>query len=305
MTEEKKIPVIWAVGGGKGGVGKSIIGTFIAFWLSRMGKKTVLVDTDLGGANVHTLMGIKNPPRSLNDFLAKKYSSLNDICIDSEVNGLRLITGAGEILSLANPKFAQKIKIMKGILKLDADQVILDLGAGSSYNTLDFFLMAEKKLVVVTPQPTSIQNAYSFIRGAVYRRLSQLTSRDPSISALIQTAMNPKNELQMRTIKELCQVIEDLEGAEASKEIKKDLGKIRPIIVTNMVREPSDKNAGKIVQLVAEKYLTIRSENFGTVVYDRQIEQMISEMIPLVRISQSSELFGCVYDIVIKTLESN
>lgn len=302
MSEQKKTPVIWAVGGGKGGVGKSIISSLIGFWLSRIGKETILVDTDLGGANLHTLMGIKNPSKTLNDFLSKKAASLDEICINSEVNRLKLITGAGEILSLANPKFAQKIKIMKGILKLDAEHVILDLGAGSSYNTLDFFLMAEKKVAVVTPQPTSIQNAYSFIRSAVYRRLSQLTSRDPSISALIQTAMNPKNELQMRTIKELCQVIEDLEGPDAAKEIKKDLGKIRPVIITNMVKDPSDKNAGKIVQLVAEKYLTIRSENFGTVVYDRQIEQMVSEMTPLVRISQSSELFGCVYSIVTQML---
>ncbi|MEW5910888.1 MAG: P-loop NTPase [Thermodesulfobacteriota bacterium] len=302
MPEQKKIPVIWAVGGGKGGVGKSIISSLIGFWLSRMGKETVLVDTDLGGANLHTLMGIKTPPKTLNDFLSKKTASLNEVCINSEVNRLKLITGAGEILSLANPKFAQKIKIMKGILKLDADHVILDLGAGSSYNTLDFFLMAEKKIAVVTPQPTSIQNAYAFIRSAVYRRLSQLTSRDPSISALIQTAMNPKNDLQMRTIKELCQVIEDLEGPDAAKEIKKDLSKIHPVIITNMVKDPADKNAGKIVQLVAEKYLTIQSENFGTVVYDRQIEQMVSEMTPLVRISQSSELFGCVYNIVTRML---
>ncbi|MBW1998370.1 MAG: P-loop NTPase, partial [Deltaproteobacteria bacterium] len=56
-------PVIWAVGGGKGGVGKSIICSLLAFWLARLDKKVILVDLDLGGASLHTLMGIRTPSR--------------------------------------------------------------------------------------------------------------------------------------------------------------------------------------------------------------------------------------------------
>lgn len=298
MPDKNSVPVIWAVGGGKGGVGKSIISTLIAFWLSRTGKPTVLVDTDLGGANVHTLMKIKSASRTLNDFIGKKYSTLDDICIDSGVENLRLIIGAGEILSMANPHYAQKIKIMRAISKLDTEHVVLDLGAGNSFNTLDFFLMAEIKLAVLTPQPTSIQNAYAFIRSAVYRRLNQVTSREHSIHALIQYAMNPKNELQMRTVKELYQVIEEVEGDDVLKKIKKEIEKIHPFIITNMVREPNDKNAGNIVQLVAEKYLAVESENLGVIPYERQIEKMVSEMTPLVELSQTSEVFAGVHDIV-------
>ncbi len=298
MTSEKSNPTVWAVGGGKGGVGKSVISTMIAFWLSRSGKSTVLVDMDLGGANMHTLMGIRNPSRTLNDFIAKKTLSLDEVCIASEVENLRLIAGAGEILSLANPKFAQKVKIIRALYGLDAQHVILDLGAGTSFNILDFFLMAEKQVSVVTPQPTSIQNAYAFLRSAVYRRLSQLTSRDPSLSTLIQMAMNPKNELQMRTIKELCQVIEELEGPESVEALKNEINRIQPIVITNMVRDPNDKNAARIVQMVAEKYLTIQAEAFGGVTYDRKVEQMISEMTPLVRLDPSSALFADIHNIV-------
>lgn len=297
MANEKDTPTVWAVGGGKGGVGKSVISTLIAFWLSRSGKSTVLMDMDLGGANVHTLMGIRNPSRTLNDFVSKKVKSLDDVCIASEVDGLRLIVGAGEILSLANPKFAQKIKIIRAVYGLDADHVILDLGAGASFNILDFFLTAEKQISVVTPQPTSIQNAYAFLRSAVYRRLSQLTSRDPSLMTLVQTAMNPKNELQMRTIKELCQVIEELEGAGSVEALKKEIARIRPLVVTNMVRDPNDKNAGRIVQLVAEKYLTIQADAACAVSYDRQVERMISEMTPLVQLNRSSRVFADIHDI--------
>ena len=302
MLEQKKVPVVWAIGGGKGGVGKSIISALIAFWLSRMGKTTVLVDTDLGGANVHTLMKIKNPSRTLNDFIAKKYTTLDEICIDSGVDNLRLIIGAGEILSMANPKYAQKIKIMRAINKLNSEHVVLDLGAGNSFNTLDFYLMADQKILILTPQPTSIQNAYAFIRSAVYRRLNQLTNREPSIHALVQYAMNPKNELQMRTVRELYQVIEEVEGDESLKTIKQEVEKIHPIIITNMAREPNDKNAGNIVHLVAEKYLAVQSENLGVIPYERQIETMVSEMIPMVELSHSSEVFISVHDIVSRIL---
>ena len=71
-TKKDAAPTIWAVGGGKGGAGKSVVSTILAFWLARMGKRTVLIDADLGGANIHTLMGIKSPPRSINDFITRK-----------------------------------------------------------------------------------------------------------------------------------------------------------------------------------------------------------------------------------------
>ena len=302
-AEQRSAPKIWAVGGGKGGVGKSIITTLLAFWLTRMGKRTILVDMDLGGANLHTLLGIKSPPRTLNDFVTRKYNSLEDICLSAEIENLRLISGAGEILSLANPKFAQKVKLIKNIFKLDADYILLDLEAGTSFNSLDFFLVAHKKIAVLTPQPTAIQNAYGFVRNSVYRRLSQLSSREPSVQALVQTAMNPKNELKVRTIKELFEILLDSsDNNDMVKGLQQQIGKIQPAMITNMVRTSNDKNAGRIVQLVSEKYLMIHATDVGSVTYDGLIDKMVSEMAPLTKIDQSSEAFACINDIVMKLM---
>ncbi|MDH4205984.1 MAG: P-loop NTPase, partial [Desulfobacteraceae bacterium] len=173
-TENKSTPKIVAIGGGKGGAGKSVFSTIMAFWLARTGNRTVLMDVDLGGANLHTLLGIKSPDRTLNDFITRKFEELEDICIDTSEKNLRLISGASDVLSLANPHFSQKIKLMTHLSRLDADYVVLDLGAGTSFNVLDFFLIAHKKIIVLTPEPTSIQNAYIFVRNAVYRKLSRL-----------------------------------------------------------------------------------------------------------------------------------
>jgi flagellar biosynthesis protein FlhG len=295
-------PQIWAVGGGKGGIGKSTISALLAFWLARMGKKTILIDVDLGGANLHTFMGIKSPLRTLNDYITKRYDSLEDICIETEVENLRLICGASEVLSLANPHIAQKARIIKNVVKLNTEYVVLDLGGGTSFNVLDFFLIAHKKIVVVMPQPISIQNAYAFIRNAVYRRLSRLSSQQPYLQSLIKTAMDTNNELRVKTIRGLFQIIEESRGKDTADMLREEIGKMRPEVITNMINNPKDKNAGQVIQLVAEKYLMIHPNNAGGVVYDKQINRMISEMIPLTKLVQSSDAFANVYDITMKLL---
>jgi len=301
-TEMESTPTIWAVGGGKGGVGKSVVSTILAFWLARKGKRTVLIDADLGGANLHTLLGIKSPPRTLIDFINRKFGSLEEICIDTEAKNLRLISGSSEVLSLANPHFSQKVKLINHFSRLDADYVVIDLGAGTSFNVLDFFLSAHEKIIVLTPEPTSIQNAYIFVRNAVYRRLSRLSSKNPSLQILVKIAMDPKNELQVRTVKELLQFIQESGGKDEAMAIEKEIREIRPAVITNMVRDNKEKNAGRIVQIVAEKYLMIQSTNLGSVSYDRQIFSMVSDMVSLLKLEQSSHASANIYEILTKLL---
>lgn len=299
-TENKSTPKILAIGGGKGGAGKSVFSTITAFWLARIGHRTVLMDVDLGGANLHTLLGIKSPARTLNDFITRKFNKLEDICIGTSEKNLRLISGASDVLSLANPHFSQKVKLMTHLSRLDADYVVLDLGAGTSFNVLDFFLIAHKKIIVLTPEPTSIQNAYIFVRNAVYRKLSRLSSKNPSLQALIKIAMDPKNVLKIRTIKELFQFIEEADENNIIEVLKKEIGDIHLGVVTNMVKNEREENAGRIVQIVAEKYLTIPSTDLGCVFYDKHVHSMVSDMIPLINLDQSSQAFGNVYEIANK-----
>ena len=299
-TESISTPKILAIGGGKGGAGKSVFSTIMAFWLARTGHRTVLMDIDLGGANLHTLLGIKSPNRTLNDFITRKFDELEDICIDTSEKNLRLISGASDVLTLANPHFSQKVKLITHLSRLDADYVVLDLGAGTSFNVLDFFLIAHKKIIVLTPEPTSIQNAYIFVRNTAYRKLSRLSNKNPSLQALVKIAMDPKNVLKIRTIKELFMFIEESDDKNIIEVLKKEIGNIHLGVVTNMVKNEKEENAGRIVQIVAEKYLTIPSTNLGCVSYDKQIRTMVSDMIPLTNLDQSSPAYGNIYEIVSK-----
>ena len=295
-------PKIVAIGGGKGGVGKSTVSILLAFWFARMGKKTILVDADLGGANLHTFMGIKNPPRTLNDFVTRRYDSLEEICLDTELENLRLIGGASDILSLANIHVSQKAKLIQNLSRLDADYVIIDLGAGTSYNVLDFFLAADKKIVVLIPQPISIQNAYAFIRNTVYRRLSQLVNQKSSLQSLIKTAMDTNNELKVRTVSELLQIVEELNGKEAMNALQGEIRRIQPFVITNMVRANRDKGAGRVIQMVADKYLMIHSVDLGNIAYDQKLFAAVTEMLPLTGLIQSSEAFASVYGMAVTLL---
>jgi flagellar biosynthesis protein FlhG len=303
LPEEKscKRPRIWAVGGGKGGVGKSLVSILLAMELARRDQKTVLVDADLGGANLHTLMGIKTPVRTLNDFVTRKFPGIEDIFVRTAIDNLLLVCGASEILSLANPQFAQKNKIVQSIVNLSADHVVLDLGAGASYNVLDFFLIAHHPIVVLTPQPISIQNAYAFVRNAVYRKISRMAAQQQSLQDLIRTAMDPKNDSKMRTIHDFYAAVKKKYDKETAEQFQSAINEIKPMMITNMAKDDRDNNAGKIVQLVAEKYLTIQSEDLGAISFDKTIDTMVGDMTSLTELpadsparADASLIIGCL-----------
>ncbi|MFH0880731.1 MAG: P-loop NTPase, partial [Lentisphaerota bacterium] len=122
---------ILAVGGGKGGVGKSFVTAGLATSLAERGQETTLIDLDLGAANLHTVFGIKTASRGIGDFIyAPTSGNLADYSVETSMPKLRLISGNGFIPGIANLTYAQKIRILKAISRLNCDYVILDLGAG-------------------------------------------------------------------------------------------------------------------------------------------------------------------------------
>jgi flagellar biosynthesis protein FlhG len=295
-------PRIWAVGGGKGGVGKSVFSILLGLALARAHQSTVLIDADLGGANLHTFLGIKNPARTLHDFIVRKFPGIEDIRTRTQVSQLDLVCGAGEVVTMANPAFGQKYKIIQSIPQIAADHVILDLGAGSSYNTLDFFLIADHPIVVLSPEPVAIQNAYAFVRNAVFRKLNRAAHQQTSVQEVIQTAMDPKNGSRLRTIADLAQAIRKSHGAREAVKVMQVVSRMQPMIVTNMVKEPQEANAGSVVAVVAEKYLNVRSVQLGALVYDPGIERMVSQMISLDRLTDDSPAFKDARRIVERAL---
>jgi len=188
---------IFAIASGKGGVGKTVLSCSIGVGLASMGQEIILVDGDLGGANLHTCIGIVKPELTFLDFYTLQKKSLREILIPTQIDNLSMICGSSGTLGLANPKYFQKQRFIRELKNLQADSIILDLGAGANLNTLDLFLLADEKILVITPEPTSIYEAFGFIKVCLMRELNRNLKQHPTALAIICEEGNPKpNKIQ-------------------------------------------------------------------------------------------------------------
>ncbi len=153
-TQTNSAARIITIGGGKGGVGKSIISSNLAVAMAQNGHRVVLVDCDLGAANQHVLFGIDRPQLGLQALIDRTIDSLVPAMTPTALPNLHLVAGTGASVGAANISHGEKQRIMKKIRALDADVVIVDVGAGVSFNVLDFFELGSQRLLVVTPQVT-------------------------------------------------------------------------------------------------------------------------------------------------------
>ncbi len=152
-----------AVTSGKGGVGKTNFSTNLSLTLAKQGKRVIVVDADLGLANLHVVFGF-TPERSLEHVLRGE-CSLKDILFTAP-GGVGVIAGGSGIVDLANLTETQRNAFVAGLGELDslADIIIIDTGAGLSHSVLAFLNAAEEIIVVTTPEPTSLTDAYATIK---------------------------------------------------------------------------------------------------------------------------------------------
>ena len=267
---------VWAVGGGKGGVGKSLVTICLAFWLGRLKKRVVLVDADLGGANLHTMLGIRIPDATLEDFLLHKVSSLEDVLLMTALPNVRLLAGGSEIPSLANPNYGQKARILRALDKLNTDYMLVDLGAGSTLTVLDFFLACPHKLVVLRPQPTSVQNAYSFIKAALFRRLARIL-RPTSLNGLLDGVHGRSDRPVPQSVEEIFDEIAT-NAPDVLEVAQKAVHSFRVEMVVNMARNPKEESFGQVIGEVCRRYLEIDMHTLGSIPYDPTIERWAMRM---------------------------
>ena len=269
---------IWAVGGGKGGIGKTLLTSNIAVYLSWLNKKVVVVDMDLGGANLHTSLGIEPPNRTLSDLVLGRIEDIHDLIQPTPLKNLGLISGAQDPIGIANMRHMQKARLLRKFREINADFVLLDLGAGTATNTLDFFLLADKKIVVTTPEPTAIENAYRFIKAAFYRML-RASSPSPYVRQLIETAMDAKNARGIKTPRDLLAEVNRLSPLDGA-ELDKRMHQFGVSLIVNQVRVKAEADIGKSIQMVCERYFGMAVDNLGYLPYDNAVWQSIRRRMP-------------------------
>ncbi|MBI3813287.1 MAG: AAA family ATPase [Nitrospinae bacterium] len=293
---------IWAIGGGKGGTGKTIVAASISILLAKTGSKVVAIDADLGGANLHTCLGIRYPKTTIADFLLKKITSFDELLIDTPIENLKFISGANDFLTIANIPYAQKQKLIKYIRNIPADYIILDLGAGTSFNVLDLFLISDCSVVVVVPEPTSVENVYRFIKCAILRRLNNSlnTSRFQDIFKL---ATEARGNESIKTLYDLLERIYRMDSSVAA-DLEKKIDTFSPKLIVNQVRENDSIMIGSSIRDITKKYLGVGLDYAGYIPYDERVSEAIKKFKPLILEYPNCSASLCM-NLTLKKLLSN
>ena len=260
-------PRIISVGGGKGGIGKSFLSANIAVSLTRQGYRVALVDLDFGAANLHTCLGVPSPKIGLFDFVSGRIENLEDVAVSGGVPGLTLYGGGQEFWQQIRPQAAQKIRLISRLQRLDVDYVILDLGAGTHVNTLDFFIFSHAGMVVVVPEPTSIENAYVFLKSVLYRKLQSIVKaihQEEAAERLLLSLGDPR--FATPPLAQLQKFA--AEEPEIGQKILNLIQMTHLGVVMNQVRTQADAEIGSSITQISQRYFGFSAEFLGAAIFD-------------------------------------
>lgn len=291
-------PDILVVGGGKGGVGKTCLTANLAVEIAQKGWRTIIVDVDLGCSNMETVLGIR-AERRLDDFFHQTDGKdLERILFKTQYPNLSLIPGTTGLIEVANPKFQQKVALIRELQKLEAEVIILDLGAGTQLNTLDLFLMGEAHgITVVTPEKTSIDNAFKFIRSVLFRKISRFY-QSAEVASLLKRKV---------TVRDFLESVRSQSAFDAK--IKRQIcGEVtalaeglKPRIVVNQVQNVHEAQiTANILAKSAREHLMVETEYLGHVLFDKVVPEAVNSGVPFVLSHPRLKVTRCIGEIIDK-----
>jgi flagellar biosynthesis protein FlhG len=293
---------ILPIASGKGGVGKSLVATNLAVALGQNGKKVVLADLDLGASNLHLTLGMSGMRTGIGTFLSNRSMAFEDIIVPTEYENLSFIPGDAEIPGMANLKTGQKTKLIKRLYTVDADFLVLDLGAGTNFNTLDFFLSSSYGVIVTAPTLTATLNAYLFLKNIVFRLMNATFKKGSAAAEYIEWVKKEGTQLQRVYIPKLLDYIrrEDPESYEA---FRRRTANFHPMLVLNLLEDPKDSQKAEKIRRSCSEYLGIDMEHLGIIYYDHTQEVALSSRIPIVVYKPNSVLSQAIYRIADKLIQ--
>jgi len=280
ILQEATNKKVWTFAGGKGGTGKTAMTANIGIALATMGYRVILVDADLGGANLHTILNIKRPEVTLFDFINRRVENLNDILLNTPSENLKLISGGSDMIGLANIPYQTKIRLQRHLERLEADLILLDLGAGTNYNTLDFFVLSNEGFVICNPEPTAKINSYTFLKSVVYRLIEREFKKGTQLKELI-VKEGIKNKGGSLPIPELLNRIREVDAVSSVK-LKHMLEQFQPKLLMNRLRRYAQENEGLQLADLTKKYLGISLHYLGMVRDDSHVIDSSELMMPFV-----------------------
>ena len=276
-----------AIGGGKGGIGKTLVTSNLAIALATMGRQVVAVDMDLGGADLHLSLGIRNLSRSLNDFIERKFESLDEVRLATPYRNLTLIATDSSRLGAANIKFAHKEKILRHLGKIDCDVILVDLGAEVSFNVLDIFLAADHRYVVTSTEPTSVLEAYGLIKLSLFRKLrhfaNEMIAPHSELGEVFEEFLFERDAATNGKPKTVWQLVEMVgkTDPEMQKILLKMIWGYQIDLVVNMSEAAGDASMAQTSTRLAQDNLSRNVQHAYVVPWDRKVRECAKRLLPI------------------------
>ncbi len=218
--DSKKDARIIAVTSGKGGVGKTSLTVNMAIAMSKLGKKVAVIDADLGMANVDVLLGIV--PKYTLAHVIRNEKSMSDVMVEGPA-GIRILSGGSGAMDLVNLDEESVENLIEGLVFLNSevDYVFIDTGAGIGKSVISFIEAAEDVIVVITPDPTSITDAYALIKNINYKekKIKVIVNRVESV----KDGKNVFSKISLAAEKFLNLELENLGYIYEDKHVKKSV----------------------------------------------------------------------------------
>lgn len=273
---------IWAVGGGKGGVGKSLLAANLAIWLSRQGKKALLIDADLGAANIHTFLGVEGGRAAFSSYLKEEISDINTLIMKTPVPNLDIISGAKDSLDIADIGLDKIARLKEGLRRVEYDYVVLDIGPGTASVQLDMFLMANEGVILATPEPTTIENNYRFLKCLFLRKIRTLadSQQDGRLKDILQKIFSDKWSVRVRTVADILDQLCSLDPQQG-KTLREHISDTRISMVMNQTRTDAECAIGPSIKQACSDYFGVDIRLLGTVSFDKKVVESIQERKPL------------------------
>lgn len=282
MSPRKKqvdASIVLPVGGGKGGIGKSAVAANLAMALARLERRVILVDADLGGSDLHILLGLANDRAGLGELMAGSDLPLASLVRPLPEPRLSFLPGDAMMVATANPSYQKKRKILHSIKGLEADFTLLDLGAGTAITVMDFFLASPLGLLVTTPERPAVLSTFNFLKNAVFRTLEGLfraNSRTRKVLDQFRARSRGPGSGRMSALLEALE-----EAAPGQGEVAREtLATWRPKLILNRVRRMEDFVYARQVERWAADDLGLSLEVLGFIPEDEHARSSTAKGVP-------------------------
>ncbi len=277
---------IWAVGGGKGGTGKTFLISQLGQSLAAMGKRIILVDADFEGANLHSFLGIKKKTKSITNFFEDN-EPLETLTVKTSYKNLQIISGDPYCMPTRNIGQSEKKNLLTHVKKLNADYILLDLPGGTHTDMIDIFLTAHKPILVTLTDITAIDNLFQFIKCAYMRKL-QLLLHDKKSKVAVKSLWDKRKEYGIQNIADLTAYIK--QNLDPHQRIARALAKFSLYIILNKLRNSSEILQGFSLKSLCIKHLGIPALYVGYITFDEKLWKNLSILQPLPKFGVSPRI---------------